>query len=376
MLNHSHRVPILALMAFGFCWLRPAAAEVIIPGIETSQLEPALKGRVLIEEMNCVACHQADALTASSRKAPRLSTVGRRVNPDYLQAFIAHPHQTKPGTLMPDLLSEFPDGERREVAESITHYLVSLDRGAPFKLQTPDAVAARQGESLFHSVGCVACHAPRDPSGKELLAETSVPLGSLERKFSFESLVEFIRRPHAVRPSGRMPDLRLPGHEIERIAHYLLRGTQVPGHLEFTTWRGNVWEGLGGDVQEERAGQVDDFSLEHFGKVAQHTAIQYSGYLRIGTAGSYRFYLEMNGGELKLNGTVVVSEPPSDRRGVKKLEGRAELGAGWNQVELTYFHTGRDARFVLEMDWPVSPGSRFPLRCWRLLTCPSLPWRR
>ncbi len=125
-----------------------------------------------------------------------------------------------------------------------------------------------------------------------------------------------------------MPDLRLPGQEVEQIAHYLLRGTQVPGHLSFTTWRGNVWEGLGGEVQEERAGQVDDFSLEQFGKVAQHTAIQYSGYLRIGAAGRYRFYFEMNGGELKLNGKSVLSEPPSDRRGVKKLEAQRGAAGG------------------------------------------------
>ena len=352
MLKYSHRVQIFVLAVFATFLLGPAAAELVLPGVKSSQLEPALKGRVLIEEMNCAACHQADSVAASSRKAPRLSAVGGRVNPDYLQAFIAHPHETKPGTLMPDLLGGLPDGERLEIAESITHYLVSLDRGKPFKLQTPDAVAARHGESLFHSVGCVACHAPRDPDGKELLQETSVPLGDLSKKYSFASLGEFIRRPHVVRPSGRMPDLRLPGQEVEQIAHYLLRETRVPGHLSFTTWRGNVWEGLDGEVQEERAGQVDDFSLEQFGKVAQHTAIQYSGYLRIAAAGSYRFYFEMNGGELKLNGKSVLSEPPSDRRGVKKLEASAELQEGWNQIELTYFHTGRGARFDFEMEGP------------------------
>ena len=33
-------------------------AEVQIPAIENSSLDPKIKGRILIEELNCVACHQ------------------------------------------------------------------------------------------------------------------------------------------------------------------------------------------------------------------------------------------------------------------------------------------------------------------------------
>lgn len=327
-------------------------AQAILPGLETNQLEPALCGRVLIEELNCVSCHKADALTATSRKSPRLSTVGGRIDPDYLQAFIQHPQQVKPGTLMPDLLHDLDPEERAQVAKSITHYLVSLNKGAAFTPQVPDAVAAEQGEQLFHSVGCVACHSPRDPAGQELLRESSVPLGALEQKYSYQSLTAFLKRPHATRPSGRMPDLRLPGQEIECIAHYLLRKTAVPGHLAFTTWRGKVWEGLDGDVQKEKAGHVDDFSLEQFGKVAHQTAIQYTGFLRIETAGDYTFHLELNGGSLLINGEEVVREAPSNRRGPKKLQGEATLNSGWNQLELTYVHTGREPRLSVELEGP------------------------
>ncbi|MGI9244333.1 MAG: hypothetical protein ACR2RV_26275, partial [Verrucomicrobiales bacterium] len=289
----------------------------------------------------------------SSRKAPRLAAVGGRGNPDYLKAFIESPHDVKPGSTMPDLLGAVPPEERRAVAESITHYLVSLHKGAPFGLQSPDGVAAEQGEQLFHSVGCVACHAPRDPAGEELLKESSVPLGALEKKYSFKSLSEFLKRPHSVRPSGRMPDLRLPGHEVERISHYLLRETEVPGHLAFTRWSGKVWEGLDGDVKKERAGQVEDFSLERLGqKVPQHSAIQYSGFLRVESGGRFRFFAEMNGGSLLLNGDEVFASAPSDRRGTKKFEGAADLVAGLNRIELTYFHTGRNAKLSLEMEGP------------------------
>ncbi|MDA0837011.1 MAG: hypothetical protein O2857_04440 [Planctomycetota bacterium] len=352
MLSSLPHLRFVVLTGLAFCHLQQGAAQAIIPGLETSQLEPALKGRVLIEELNCVACHKSDAITASSRKAPRLAAAGRRVNPDYLMAFIQAPQKVKPGNLMPDLLGHLAADEKREVAESITHYLVSLNKGAAFELQPPDDVAAELGEKLFHSVGCVACHAPRDPAGKELLQKTSVPLGNLEQKYSYMSLNEFLKRPHTSRPSGRMPDLRLPGHEVDRITHYLLRKTAVPGHLAFTTWRGKVWEGLEGDVQKERAGQVDDFSLELVGGVHHHTAIRFAGFLRIETAGDYTFHLELNGGKLLLNGKEVVGEAPSDRRRTKKLKGTAKLVSGWNRIELTYFHTGHEPRFNFEMEGP------------------------
>ena len=353
MLKQIHLVRSILLAGLSWGSLPPAAAELTIPGLETSQLEPGLRGRVLIEELNCVACHKADdAIRTSSRKAPRLAGVGRRVNPEYIRSFIANPHRVKPGTLMPDLLEHLSEDEKGKVAESITHYLVSLGSGDAFAPQAPDAVAAEQGETLFHSVGCVACHSPRDPDGRELLADTSVPLGELEKKYSFKSLGAFLKRPHATRPSGRMPDLRLPGREIDCITHYLLRKTTVPGHLAYTTWRGKVWEGLEGDVQKERAGHVDDFSLETLGRVSHHTAIGYEGFLNIETAGDHRFHLELNGGDLRINDRVVVSEDPSDRRGVKKLKSVAKLRSGWNSIKLTYFHTGRKPRFVFEMEGP------------------------
>jgi mono/diheme cytochrome c family protein len=325
--------------------LRSVIALSALVTCQVSALEPALEGHILIEEMNCVACHQSESVSESSRKSPRLASVGSRVNPDYLQAFIAAPHQIKPGTYMPELPVD------AETAKSITHFLVSLNKGADFEIEAPDAVAAELGNKLFHSVGCVACHSPRDPEGKELLQATSVPLGELEKKYSHKSLREFLQRPHATRPSGRMPDLRLPGQEIERITHYLLQKTKVPGHLAYTTWRGNVWEGLEGDVQAEKAGQVDDFSLEPL-NVQHHTAVRYNGFLRIEAAGDYTFYLEMNGGNLELNGKELIAEMPSDRRGTKKFKGSAQLSAGWNSIELTYFQTGRDAKLTLEMEGP------------------------
>ncbi len=330
-----------------------AFAEAVIPGLGASQLAPELKGQVLIEELNCAACHAGDAsLAARSKKAPRLSEVGSRVNPNYLESFIRAPHGTKPGTTMPDLLARLGDEERKEVARSLTHFLLSLKEN-DFSLQAPDAVAAEQGNVLFHSRGCAACHSPRAAEGTELRPGTSAPLGALDKKYSVKSLVDFLRQPHASRPSGRMPDLLLPAQELERIAHFLLQDTRVPGSLAYTLYRGRVWEGLDSDeVKAERAGHVKDFDLAGLGDIQQHTAIQYEGWLNIANPGRHTFFLEMNGGSLQVDDAEIIRQEPSDRRGIKKLEGSVELAAGWRKIRLSYFHTGHEAKFSFEMEGP------------------------
>ncbi len=348
-----------ALMLFSAASV--ARAEPAIPGTRSSQLDPGLKGLVLIDELNCAACHVgSDSLRTSSKQAPRLSDVGSRVNPGYLETFIRDPHGTKPGTTMPDLLKSLGEQERKEVATSITHFLLSL-KANDFSLQPPDAVAARLGKRLFHSRGCAQCHAPRDDSGTEIPTHASVPLGALEKKYGFQGLVNFLRQPHASRPSGRMPDLRLGGSDVERIAHYLLQRTRVPGSLNYTLYRGEVWEGLNSEnVTAERAGHVDDFAATSLGKIQHHTALRFEGWVNLSNRGTYTFFLEANGGSLVIDGKPVITQEPSDQRGVKQLQASTELESGRHAIQLTYFHTGHSPKFSFDMEGPQFPKGPLP----------------
>ncbi len=343
-------IPLVAILPF--CLLGVVMAEPSVAGL-SSGLEPGLKGQVLIEELNCVACHSGDAsLATRSKKSPRLAEVGSRINPQYMEAFIGEPHRIKPGTTMPDMLSTMAGDEKRRVANSLTHFLLSLKPGN-FSIQAPDTVAVVRGMRLFHSRGCAACHSPRDASAKELLANTSVPLGALDKKYSFKSLSDFLRQPHASRPSGRMPDLRLQGQDIDSITHYLLQDTRVPGGLSYTLYRGQVWEGLdSAKVTAERAGQVKDFALESLGRVEHHSAIQYAGWINVASQGSYTFFLKMNGGSLSVDGKIIIDQAPRDGRGIKDLQGSVDLAPGWRSIQLAYFHTGREPQLACEMAGP------------------------
>ena len=131
-------------------------------GLWASLVSPStaaqLDGRVLLGELNCVACHQATATQAAwllPKAAPRLAGVAGRTSPEWLQKHLAAPHMAMPGTTMPDVLHGLPPAEQTAAAEALTHYLVSLDQAA-FRKVMPDRAAVSRGEKLFHSVGCVA----------------------------------------------------------------------------------------------------------------------------------------------------------------------------------------------------------------------------
>ena len=346
-LAHALGATVLSLLAL------TAQAEVRLPGIAQANLDPAAKGRLLLEELNCVACHRApDRTLTAAKQAPRLADVANRVNAHHLQAFIRDPHAVKPGTTMPAPLACLPEPERAAAAAELTQFLLST-QPSTFAPQAPDAVAAAQGEKLFHARGCAACHSPRDAQGRETLAERSVPLGALEGKYSYRSLVDFLRQPHQSRPSGRMPDLRLPSRELECIAHYLLRDTVVPGHLNFTMYRGQVWEGIGHEsVEAERAGLTADFTLANLERIHHHMAVRFEGWINLPAAGDYTFFVKANGATLTVDGKEVLTLTPKDRRGTQSTEGKASLAAGWRKLRLDYYHTGREPTLTFELAGP------------------------
>ncbi len=189
---------------------------------------PELQGIVLLKEFNCEACHRDDVTQSplSAKQPPDLLRTTGRINPHFVRQFIADPSNTHPGTTMPDVMSGLAVSERQTAAEEIAHYLASLsDR--KFSAQPVESAAATRGREVFHTVGCAACHSPRDDDSRELLPESSVPLGAVPRKYNLDGLVAFLKNPLEFRPSGRMPDMRLSHAEAIDVASYLLSPPQV-----------------------------------------------------------------------------------------------------------------------------------------------------
>ncbi len=195
--------------------------------------EPHIRGLALLNELNCAKCHQLDtpdtALTPAT--APDLTWVSGRVSPSWLKQFISDPQGTKPGSRMPDVLGALSDEARQTAASELAHYIASRSERR-FTGSTPEGKSAAKGYELFHSVGCVACHSPRDEAHNELLAG-SVPLGEPGAKYNLDSLTEFLKTPHAARPAGLMPDMLLTHWEAIDLANYLLSHGR-PSEMEFS----------------------------------------------------------------------------------------------------------------------------------------------
>ena len=213
-----------------------------IPG--NHPLEEFQAGSLLISELRCAACHAGimrDPLHEKS--APNLTEVGSRVSPKYLRRFLVSPSSTHPASTMPDMLASTPEAERDGIAEALIHYLISLSKDS-YQTESVEKPNVEEGKSLYHSVGCVACHGPRDSTTESLLAAknkedaeveevridkekktfkaVSISLAHVSAKYSTKSLSEFLFQPLHVRSSGRMPDMKLNPTESLSIAGYLI----------------------------------------------------------------------------------------------------------------------------------------------------------
>lgn len=205
------------------------AAETapVIPGLHHKHpLDERQIGGVLVNELRCASCHEGMD-DSNMKAAPDLRQVGARLNPAYLQRFIADPAALHPGTTMPGMLSAETAASRRAISEAITHYLLSLQEPVSPAEKTPEG-NAQAGHELFHSVGCIACHSPRDEAGKETSTAGDVSLAHVSAKYRPYALADFLLDPLKTRPSGRMPDMNLSKDEAASLASYLMDGAPSP----------------------------------------------------------------------------------------------------------------------------------------------------
>ena len=204
-------------------------------------LTQAQAGELLISELRCAACHgSVERSPLLEKAAPDLAEAGARISPEYLQRFLSTPSVAHPGTTMPDMLASRPEAERAGIAEALTHFLVSQSKQV-YQPESPAPANLPDGKELFHSVGCVACHGPREVVvetpvekrndeddedrpviQKKVFKPIAVTLGHVAAKYSAKSLSEFLFQPLRVRSSGRMPDMKLTPAESQAIARYLI----------------------------------------------------------------------------------------------------------------------------------------------------------
>ena len=333
----------------------------------------AATGELLLAELNCAACHQADGIGSEGRitpkGAPDLNTVGARVTPQWLRAYLANPHGVKPGATMPDVLHGAEPAARTEAVESLTHFLVSL--GGPIQPATKggNVVLIERGKNLYHTVGCVACHAPEQAKGEAQAAMPqvqSVPLGELASKWTVDGLADFLLDPLKTRPHGRMPASNLTPEEAEAVAVYLLReqmDNPQAEHAEPARSRGirfAYYEGEFRNVALERMdrrtpkaeGKAEKFTIH----VPERTAgdnfgFKFTGAIRIPRDGKYSFFVTSDDGtRVYLDGTQLIENDGT--HGPQQKIGSVELNAGEHPIAVTYFEGSGGEELKVEWEGP------------------------
>jgi mono/diheme cytochrome c family protein len=238
-----------------------AGAAPMVPGFErfARHTQETDGGEVLLTELSCTACHLSGLPTFEPKGGPDLSGVGRAIDAGWMRQFLLDPQAVKPGTTMPALLTAMSDAERSQCVDALVVFLKTQQRDFPELKSTASAPVAvefwnkgdaNRGRSLYHTVGCVACHAAdadyetgeAPPSSLESLLQEldedelkqlgltdsarpvpSVPLPRLAEKYSRKALAHFLLNPALSRPAGRMPSLKLSPAEAADIAAWLLR---------------------------------------------------------------------------------------------------------------------------------------------------------
>jgi cbb3-type cytochrome oxidase cytochrome c subunit len=205
-----------------------------------ARAQDVARGRVLLGELNCVACHAAPSETAGlipSRQAPLLEEIGRRASPAWLKKWITDPQSVKPGSGMPTLHGggHGADAAAHAIdADAITQFLVApyytaSDENQPVANERPVLEA---GKRIYHQVGCVACHGPltspsdalENPGASTEIpkVQASAPFGDIVGKWRPIALSAFLRDPLKAHPSGRMPNLKLGPEDGDLLANYLV----------------------------------------------------------------------------------------------------------------------------------------------------------
>jgi mono/diheme cytochrome c family protein len=328
-------------------------AEPLIPADARFHRErvSADAGRILLTELNCVACHRTDQPQATgmvSKQAPVLDQVAQRVKLDYLATYIADPGGTKAGSTMPNVLAGLPDEERQQASLALAHFLASLHPAGP--AQSHAAIGGRaRGEALYETAGCAVCHGSRRAEAASL--PTDKPLGDLAAKYTIPALAEFLQDPLVVRPGGRMPSLNLTSAEARDIAAYLLPSIPEKSGLMFEYYEGG-WDRLPDftAIKPVAVGEVERIDVTPRQRGDQF-ALRFQGALLIDTEGTYRFHLGSDdGSRLLIDGKVVVDH--DNVHSMQFKSGEVALTTGRHSLVVEMFEAAGDEALKLEYEGP------------------------
>ena len=211
-----------------------------------SSADNIARGKKLVTESGCAACHQINGVNPPQNFAPDLTHVGSRALaqvvfapgmkhnlPDYIAAKIHDPRSFGPGLKMPkftlsdsqvDALSTALLAQTDQAAGFPKELIISGGRTSNYR---PGGSAGR----LMEDLRCLSCHTING-NGGDMAPDLTWEGSAVQRAW----LEDFLKNPNTLRPAliRRMPKFNLNPGEIKTLADYILFAYQSPG-FDFQT---------------------------------------------------------------------------------------------------------------------------------------------
>lgn len=175
-------------------------------------------GKMVWHKYDCIGCHTI--LGNGSYFAPDLTKTTVNKPKGYLKQFLMDPKSANPHATMPKL------GIRSQEADDLIAFLDWTSKvdtnGWPPKpiLAVAGGVAGKElseGQRLYQSLGCSACHAINGIGGT-----TGPDLTKVGSKRDRHWLMEHFEHPQKLVPNSAMPAVDAPDADIEKLTDYML----------------------------------------------------------------------------------------------------------------------------------------------------------
>ncbi|HSC27688.1 MAG TPA: c-type cytochrome [Vicinamibacterales bacterium] len=169
-------------------------------------------GRERIAAAGCAACHDIPGFSRAESRAPRLESVGYKLQPGWVEGWLANPRDYLSQARMPNFRLT------PEEISGLSAFLLAQRAVAPLDSSAVDWTRAdpARGRVLFREARCVTCH-QIDGRGGTLGPELS-QVGSKVRR---DWLFGFLKDPMRDQPDTLMLRYRFTDDEIRDLAAYL-----------------------------------------------------------------------------------------------------------------------------------------------------------
>ncbi len=179
------------------------------------------RGRSVMTDRNCVACHEIPGRDADEVRAPRLDGLARKVSPAWLRGWLDDPR----GYLERSRMGDFR--LRPEEVEALAAFLLEPHGAVELDEVDWEGADAERGGELFRASRCVTCHSV-DGRGGTLAPE----LGHVGAKVTRDWLYSWIRDPHRLQPDTLMPRFRFTDEQVRDLAAYIAEDLAEPKGLD------------------------------------------------------------------------------------------------------------------------------------------------